>query len=142
MAFREDAGLLEGDGRANASIFANDAEAAFGGAIVVRAAVEQHAASALGAILFWEHEVLFSCFPTKTQGLVRTPPFTETVQDGAPEKADSSSHSSSERQIVGAAQSKKNLHLLHKAQRVRHSGRHITAKTATGNALVLLESAK
>lgn len=67
VALREDAGLLEGDGRADASIFADDAEAAFGGAIVVRAAVEQHAASALGAILFWEHEVLFSGFSPKTQ---------------------------------------------------------------------------
>lgn len=98
MAGGEDAGLLEGDGRANASVFANNAKAAFSWAIVVRAMVEQHAASALGAILFWEHEVLFSGFSPKTQGLVRTPPFTETVQDRAraKEKADSSSHSSSE----------------------------------------------
>lgn len=98
MAGGEDAGLLEGNGWANASVFADDAEAAFGGAIVVGAAIEQHAASALGAILFWEHEVLFSGFSPKTQGLVRTPPFTETVQDRAraKEKADSSSHSSSE----------------------------------------------
>lgn len=67
VALREDAGLLEGDRRANASVFADDAEAAFSRAIVVRAAVEQHAASALGAILFWEHEVLFSGFSGKTQ---------------------------------------------------------------------------
>ena len=98
MALREHAGLLEGDGRANAAVFADDAEAPFSLAIVVRAAVEQHAASALGAILFWEHELLFSGFSSKTQGLVRTPHFTETVQDRAraKEKADSSSHSSSE----------------------------------------------
>lgn len=69
MALREDAGLLERDGRANASVFADDAEAAFGGAIVVRAAVKQHAASALGTILFWEHEVLFSDFRGKRQGM-------------------------------------------------------------------------
>lgn len=67
MAGGEDAGLLEGDGRANASVFANNAKAAFSWAIVVRAMVEQHAASALGAILFWEHELLFSGFSPKTQ---------------------------------------------------------------------------
>ena len=79
VALREDARLLEGDGRADAAVFADDAEAAFSGAIVVRAAIEQHAASALGAILFWEHEDLFSCFGGKTQALVRTPPFTRAV---------------------------------------------------------------
>jgi len=68
VAGGEDAGLLERDGWANASVFADDAEAAFGGAIVVRAMVEQHAASALGAILFWEHELLFSDFGGKRQG--------------------------------------------------------------------------
>lgn len=62
MASREDAGLLEGDRRANASVFADDAEAAFSWAIVVGAAVEQHAASAFGAILFWEHEQVFFRF--------------------------------------------------------------------------------
>lgn len=69
MAGGEDAGLLEGDWRANASVFADDAQAALGGAIVVRAAVEQHAASALGAILFWEHELLFSDFGGKRQAM-------------------------------------------------------------------------
>ena len=69
MALREDAGLLEGDGRANASVFADDAEAAFSWAIVVRATIEQHAASALGTILFWEHELLFSDFRGKRQGM-------------------------------------------------------------------------
>ena len=64
----EEARLLERDGRANASVFADDAEAAFSWTIVVRAAVEQHAASAFRAILFWEHELLFSCFDGKTQG--------------------------------------------------------------------------
>ncbi len=67
VAFGEDAGLRERDGRANASIFADDAEAALSGAIRVRAVIEQHAASAFGAILFWEHEVLFSGFSPKTQ---------------------------------------------------------------------------
>ena len=65
VAFGEDARLLEGNRRADASVFADDAEAAFGWAIVVRAVVEQHAASALGAILFWEHEVLFFLFWTE-----------------------------------------------------------------------------
>ena len=59
VASGEDARLLERDGRANASVFADDAEAAFGWTIVVRAVVEQHAASALGTTLFWEHEELF-----------------------------------------------------------------------------------
>lgn len=67
MAGGEDAGLLEGYGRADASVFADDAEAAFSGAIVVRAMVEQHAASALRAILLWEHEVLFSDIGAKRQ---------------------------------------------------------------------------
>jgi hypothetical protein len=62
VAFWEDAGLLEWDGRTDTPVFADDAEAAFGWTIVVRAVVEQHAASALGAILFWEHEVLFFRF--------------------------------------------------------------------------------
>lgn len=73
MAGGEDAGLLEGDGRANASVFADDAEAAFGWTIVVRAVIEQHTASALGAILFWEHRKPFSDFLLKTQALVSSP---------------------------------------------------------------------
>lgn len=52
VAFGEEAGLLERHGRANASAFADDADAALGGAIVMGTAVEQHPAAALGASLF------------------------------------------------------------------------------------------
>jgi hypothetical protein len=81
VAGREDAGLLEGDGRANASVFADDAEAAFGWAIVVRAAIEQHAASAFGAILFWEHEVLFFRFWREKARDVRGICGIDTIED-------------------------------------------------------------
>jgi hypothetical protein len=52
VAFGEEAGLLEGGGGANASAFADNADAAFGRAIVMGAAVEQHAAAAGRAFLF------------------------------------------------------------------------------------------
>jgi len=52
VAFREEAGLLEWDGGADASAFADHADAAFGRTIVMRAAVEQHAAVARRAFLF------------------------------------------------------------------------------------------
>lgn len=86
MARGEDAGLLEGNGRADASVFADDTEAAFSWAIVVRAAIEQHAASALGAILFWEHGKPFSDFLPETQALVSAPR-AMTTPPCAPESA-------------------------------------------------------
>ena len=52
MAVGEEAGLLEWDGGANPSAFADYADAAFGRAIVMRTAVENHAATALRAFLF------------------------------------------------------------------------------------------
>ena len=55
MAIGEEAGLLEGDGGTNASAFADDADAALGGAIVVGAAIEDHAAAAFRTFLFGEH---------------------------------------------------------------------------------------
>lgn len=52
MAFREEARLPEGDGGTNSAAFADDADAALRGAIIMRTVVQQHAATALGASLF------------------------------------------------------------------------------------------
>lgn len=52
MAIGEEAGLLERDGGTNASAFADDANAALRRAIIVGAAIEDHAAAALRAFLF------------------------------------------------------------------------------------------
>ena len=70
MAIREEAGLFEGDGGANASAFADHADAAFGRAIIVGAAIENHAAATRRAFLFREHgEVFFSIFSSKASGI-------------------------------------------------------------------------
>lgn len=52
VALGEEARLQERHGRANPAVFADDADAALRGALCVRAVVEQHAAAALGTILF------------------------------------------------------------------------------------------
>lgn len=52
MAFGEEAGLFERDGGADASTFADDADAAFGRAMIMSAVIKQHAASACWAFLF------------------------------------------------------------------------------------------
>lgn len=62
VAFGEEAGLFERDGGADASAFADHADAAFGRAIVVRATVEQHAAAAIRASLFRQHGEIFLGF--------------------------------------------------------------------------------
>jgi len=52
VAIGEETGLLEGDGGANASAFADHADATFRRAILIRTAIEQHAATARRAFLF------------------------------------------------------------------------------------------
>jgi hypothetical protein len=52
VAFREEACLPERCCGTNAAAFADNADAAFRRAIVMRTAVEKHAAAALGAFLF------------------------------------------------------------------------------------------
>ena len=52
MALGEEACLFEGNGWADASAFADDADAAFGRAMIMSAVIKQHAASASGTFLF------------------------------------------------------------------------------------------
>lgn len=52
MTLREEAGLFEGNRRPDASTFADDADAAFGRAMIMSAVIKQHAASASGTFLF------------------------------------------------------------------------------------------
>lgn len=62
MTLRVEAGLRKGDGRADTSAFADDADAALGGAIVMGATIENHPAATFGAFLFWEHGPVFFRF--------------------------------------------------------------------------------
>lgn len=53
VALREEARLFEGHCGANPAAFAHDADTAFRGAILVDTAIQDHAAAAVRAILFW-----------------------------------------------------------------------------------------